>query len=577
MMAVKPKPSAQTKNIYELFAGKVFRIPDYQRTYAWEEKHLKDFWDDIKEGLSTRTEHYWGTITLRAMGESVYCKEKDIPFEIYEVVDGQQRITTIYLFLLALSNVGKPALRDNFVKCGDVYRLELGSINNQFLKELVDGKNPEPTTKTNRLLRGALEYFENQIRTYGNLDNLSDYVQRVTFSLEFIVQDETSAVKAFETLNDRGKPLTLIDRTKSFLMFYSLRYLNNRLSGLINTTFGNIFSNFDFIKEIGEREIIDYIRSERFNEDELLGLFYHYFAYYAIVKYSLPVSYNYDIRTKDVFDQFLKESCNHLKSDPVQLQNFIEEFLSSFGRFVNAFKTIIEKTQSECQYRKIFVFLGLNARVYPLIISLEAEKILDQTFLNVLENLDLRVYKIRGTDPRADLYKNVISRIKTNPNPTQIYNGIVSFIRNFMPDTIFQHYLSLSIYGNPAVKYILWEYEKHQNASFNDCDSTIYEDLQIEHIFPETPTFSFPAHDFQDDIDYHSNIHLFGNLALLEESINKKIRHLTPLSKSSEYQKSNVPSTKSIGFQINNYGFSKNDIINRTQQIVDFCLKRWSL
>ncbi len=78
----------------------------------------KIFWDDIKEGLSTKTEHYWGTITLRAAGEYVYCKEKDIPFEIYEVVDGQQRITTMYLFLLAhqmsvnpylgtaLSNVG---------------------------------------------------------------------------------------------------------------------------------------------------------------------------------------------------------------------------------------------------------------------------------------------------------------------------------------------------------------------------------------------------------------------------------------------------------------------------------------
>jgi len=37
---------------------KVFRVPDYQRNYAWEKKNWEDFWNDIKEGLSTSTEHY---------------------------------------------------------------------------------------------------------------------------------------------------------------------------------------------------------------------------------------------------------------------------------------------------------------------------------------------------------------------------------------------------------------------------------------------------------------------------------------------------------------------------------------
>ena len=43
------RPSAQAKNVYELFAGKVFRVPDYQRNYAWEKKNWEDFWNDIKE------------------------------------------------------------------------------------------------------------------------------------------------------------------------------------------------------------------------------------------------------------------------------------------------------------------------------------------------------------------------------------------------------------------------------------------------------------------------------------------------------------------------------------------------
>lgn len=88
----------------------------------------KIFWNDIKEGLLTNTEHYWGTITLKATGEILYCYEKDILFNLFEVVEGQQRITTIYLFILALANVGKAALRDSFIKCGTIYRLELGVL-----------------------------------------------------------------------------------------------------------------------------------------------------------------------------------------------------------------------------------------------------------------------------------------------------------------------------------------------------------------------------------------------------------------------------------------------------------------
>ena len=62
-------------------------------------------------------------------------------------MDGQQRLTTMYLFLLALSNGGKPVLKKRFIKCGNIYRLELGGLNSQFLKRLIDGKNPSPDIK----------------------------------------------------------------------------------------------------------------------------------------------------------------------------------------------------------------------------------------------------------------------------------------------------------------------------------------------------------------------------------------------------------------------------------------------
>jgi uncharacterized protein with ParB-like and HNH nuclease domain len=573
------RPSAQAKNIYELFAGKVFKVPDYQRSYSWTEKNWEDFWNDIKEGLLTDTEHYWGTITLKATGKTLYCEEKEIPFNLYEVVDGQQRITTIYLFLLALANVSnKSALRDSFIKCGnDIYRLELGGLNGQFLKDLVDGKNPQPHIKTNKLLKQCLEYFENQIRAFNRLNDLSRYLQDKTFSLEFIVQDQTLAVKAFESLNDRGRPLTLLDKTKSYLMFMSLRYLGGKFNRFINDVFGNVFINYDIIKELGEQENISYIKSNRFTEDELLRFFYHYFARSAIQKYNLPVGYDFDATANDVFEIFLKATCNHLKNNQKSLEDFIRDFLDSINKFVFSFKDIISQVEKDCKFKKLFSFLGLNTRIYPLIISLKVENLLNDRMLELIETLDIRVYKVRGTDPRARLYREVISQIKINPNYTHIENGIKSFINEFMPDPLFQYYLNQNIYDNSATKFILWEYEKYKDPSFDNCNTSIYADCQKEHIFAQNPKPTFPSYGFNTEEEYFANIHRLGNLCLLEEMFNKQCKNKLPNQKVQYYQQSAIPRTKQLGYQVSNREFSKNDIDNITKDIIRFCLNRWKL
>lgn len=58
----------------------------------------------------------------------------------------------------------------------------------------------------------------------------------------------------------------------------------------------------------------------------------------------------------------------------------------------------------------------------------------------------------------------------------------------------------------------------------NTCNSNLYEKLTIEHIFPKDPTFYFPSHKFQNKQEYLSNLHKIGNLILLEEKINKRIK-----------------------------------------------------
>ena len=92
-------------SLANLFNKKIFRIPDYQRGYAWTEPQLVDFWDDLNN-LSLDRYHYTGMLSLKKLTKEVYkdwLEDKWIietkGFEAYHVVDGQQRLTTFIIML----------------------------------------------------------------------------------------------------------------------------------------------------------------------------------------------------------------------------------------------------------------------------------------------------------------------------------------------------------------------------------------------------------------------------------------------------------------------------------------------
>src|SRR5450830_1449105 len=80
--------SAQ-QSLKQFFASKIFEVPKYQRSYAWERQNVSELFTDIKEALDTKSNHYVGTVVLAKT-------ERD---EIFNIVDGQQRLTTIVLFI----------------------------------------------------------------------------------------------------------------------------------------------------------------------------------------------------------------------------------------------------------------------------------------------------------------------------------------------------------------------------------------------------------------------------------------------------------------------------------------------
>ncbi|MGZ3956030.1 MAG: DUF262 domain-containing protein [Flavisolibacter sp.] len=98
----------EPKSLDSLFKEKIFRIPDYQRGYAWQREQLKAFWEDLLN-LSNGRSHYTGVLTLKeipvhdiADSDKEFWLVDDHSYRVYHIVDGQQRLTTFIIFLQAL-------------------------------------------------------------------------------------------------------------------------------------------------------------------------------------------------------------------------------------------------------------------------------------------------------------------------------------------------------------------------------------------------------------------------------------------------------------------------------------------
>src|SRR5262245_49111272 len=85
-------------SIEQLFSERVLRVPDYQRGYAWEEPHLDELLEDI-ELLPQGKHHYTGTVVLHATEDTGLLDEEGKSYSVFNVVDGQQRLTTLVLLL----------------------------------------------------------------------------------------------------------------------------------------------------------------------------------------------------------------------------------------------------------------------------------------------------------------------------------------------------------------------------------------------------------------------------------------------------------------------------------------------
>jgi len=212
------------------------------------------------------------------------------------------------------------------------------------------------------------------------------------YVLEFIENNESDAIRIFQTVNDRGKELSRMDKMKSLLFYFSNKYLNEKYDDKINASFGEIFELYDEIKLTAEMQKINIINAKTFTEDDLLRQHYICFS-----------EEGYDPTAQQVMDQVKKTLVGLRKNEEIsQLDDFIIAYIDNLLNYIRAFRTVVSKTTKDERYFKIFSILGLSAVYYPVITQLEHKGVLESllpskniSVIEMIEIIDVRVFKVR--------------------------------------------------------------------------------------------------------------------------------------------------------------------------------------
>jgi len=554
---------SQTEKIGSIFNGNRFIIPNYQRKYSWTDIERKALWQDIEESIKDNMNHFVGTLSFKE-NKSVGLSTDTV----YEIIDGQQRITTLFILLKVLidklvdEDVKKSQL-SAFIGSQDNLKLHPLGADGDFLNKLLfEPKSIDEDSinkRSQRFMFSAKKIFS----AFSNALAPKEIEDRIIFIrdrievLVFNVESQAQAVKMFSIINDRGLPLRILDKTKSILMLYSTLHLKEELNDIVNNSFEKIFDSYDDLLVCRDKLGI----LGRLEENTIFTQ--HYYSSRKL----FASTWNNRDGADTIFDN-LKVRCEELKDKPEELKSFITEYLIDFENFAVSYSNLVKEIETKAIYQKPFRYLEFTAPLYPLLVRLYMQKKLDD-LLPVLEAIEVRVYKLRGTNPIADMYW-LSSHISENDlTVDEIREHLINFSEKFVNNHVLGTYLDGAIYGNGAVKYILSEY------SNDNHDIDTYKDFQVEHVFSKEPNYDATSYGFADDYGYEKN--RLGNLGLLEKSLNIGLGNLPPINKVGGYLNSTNTEIRNLAGEIQKGHFNKTNVDDRRKSIVDFCIARFKL
>lgn len=557
--------------IREMLAGNKIFVPNYQRAYSWEtptennkaKTHTDVFLADLIEYNKSKvqTPYYFGHFLFEEKANKNYA-----------IIDGQQRLTTIVIFLSALFSKLKMLrqLKEEEIECledmikrNSTYRFSTVDYDNQFFRDYVvdqsrKHKNGLDTESAKRIVK-AFDYFTEQLADKDDnfLSQMLMAISRASCTTHQ-VKNESEAIQMFIFQNNRGKKPSNLEIIKAQFMFNVHLYGGEEKDDLID----EIKNRFEKIyRSISD---IEY----RIDEDDVLI-------------YTLRVHFNslWESNAIDKINKLLTED------NPIP---FIRTFTNSLAVSFEHLSSFFGKDEKEHLEIHSLIALGGIAIALPFIIKSYSFNIPIKDICKLCASLESLVLRHRLIGTRADMTSRINDVYQgftpEEPNVQPIIDRI-EWMKN-VTDWWWAYWngkeLEKSIQGgvnHSTAKFLLWKYENYlESKGKSGYAITRFDNIknpELEHIAPQTPTNGEPvaAGYCEYDEEFRNQyVDCLGNYLLLSKSHNCSVGNKPFNEKRDSYI--HLAQQREIQEVTANSGiWNKEKINDRKNKIVKFILE----
>lgn len=487
---------AQDLQFTQLLQGaKQFIIPIFQRTYSWEINHCEQLWNDILwVGSNPDLDSHF-------IGSAVYIPEKENSAAIprWLVIDGQQRITTITLLLLALmrrlqaEKINTPVsaeeiedyyLRNRYGKEEQKYKMLLTKTDKDTLIALLDGKDlPEHPS---RRIQENYQFFTNRISS-ANLDIVYNGIKKLKIVDVSLQQNVDNPQMIFESMNSTGKALTQVDLIRNFV-----------LMGLPHDTQTKFYNDYWRPMEI------------LFGAESYNNYFDEFMRFFLVIHAG-----NDRIKRDEVYVEFKSYSCKHE----------VEQILKSLLEFAGYYCNIALGKEKDPELAPAFQDIReLRADVcYPMLMEIyhdyKLNRLNKEEFIVIIFLVESYVFRRAVCDIPTNSMRQTFATFNRKLKRDRYLESVkAAFLllrsyRRFPSDDEFKRQLQIrNLYAFNRRHYWLRKFE-----NFGRKERVFVQDYTIEHIMPQNEDLSSEwktALGEEWERIHDQYLHTLGNLTL---------------------------------------------------------------
>ena len=542
----------------DLLEKRLFRIPHYQRAYSWRRAERQDMFKDIQK-LKDRpgSSHFMATVVgLRRDTVPIVTDE----YDVIEIVDGQQRLTTLVILLKVIAQELEASLTDDdkaalttearlerelqelLVKQDELSLILLQTNHDRsqhFANFLRDGTSPpisEAQTLADRELLRAIHECKSFVKKWGDPTELLRLLKNQLYFIFHETHDEEAVYTVFEVLNNRGLEVSWLAKLKSRLMevvFETDQGNNSEYIDELHRIWGSFYGI------VGLREGVD---------TEALT--------FAATLRSLRVSRI--LGDGNAVERLMKEVDTNV-AKTIKISSWLLKVVNAVNRLQEEMRQPVTKIR---QARLLAVSIML--RDFPAEVE---RKLLDQW-----ETTSFRIFGLCRKDARTGVGDFVRLACEVQNNLDLSSDDISERIREigaaYTIDEVRDQLWEANCYNGweAELRYVLCRYEEHlakqRGQTFdNEQWNRIWQESaanSIEHILPQSNS--------QNGI----LVHRLGNLLLLPPRLNSSLRDKDPRKKADDYRQTGLLIAGDVAVTIQERGWGEAEIEGREDEITSW-------